>query len=60
MRSPSLETAEWYGHLAALVARNGKENIPQNLGRALQYLSRADSILIMVYFPDKRDRKSVV
>ncbi len=54
MRSPSLGTAEWYSYLAALFCRNGADTIPQNLGRALQYLSRADSILIMVYFPDKR------
>jgi len=54
MRSPALETAEWYDHLAALFCPDGKGAIPQKLGRALRYLSRADSILIMVYFSDKR------
>ncbi|PCI33901.1 MAG: hypothetical protein COB54_02565 [Alphaproteobacteria bacterium] len=58
MHSPTIQTPEWYRYLAELYdqagSQKGRAAMPEKLALALQYLSRADSILVMVYFPNKR------
>ncbi|MBL4802523.1 MAG: helix-turn-helix transcriptional regulator [Emcibacter sp.] len=54
MHGPTIQTAEWYRYLSDLYGLNDSKEIPQKLAVALQYLSRGDSVLVMVYFPHKR------
>ena len=53
MPLPSIQPAEWYDYLSDLFQVTDRENMPEKLAKALQYLSRADSVLAMIYFPDK-------
>ena len=54
MDSPTIQTVEWYRYLSDIFELDNHREIPESLAVALQYLSRADSVLVMVYFPHKR------
>ena len=54
MHSPTIQTVEWYRYLSDIFELDNRREIPESLAVTLQYLSRADSVLVMVYFPNKR------
>lgn len=54
MHSSTIQSVEWYRHLSDIYLLDDNKKIPEKLALALQYLSLGDSVLVMVYFPNKR------
>jgi len=53
MTSPTIQSMEWYGFISDLYEKKNTKEIPEKIARALQYLSQADSLLVLIYFPNK-------